>query len=142
MAGTVSAQDMSDTIRALTAQVVQLSTALGTANAKLGTLQQTCDGAWTMFDERMLTVETRVSGIQDKQRTERKHAMKLVNETAIPPIVFSNERKEWTTWSRTMKAYLDCRYSGFRKMLEWAETRDEEIGHMPGSPMASYTIAC
>ena len=138
----MSQQEMSDTIRAMTAQIVQLSTALDNANQQLTTLQQTCDGAWSKLDQRMLTMETRVSGIQDMQRTERKHAMKLVNETAIPPTVFSNERKEWTTWSRTMKAYLDCRYSGFRKMLEWAETRDEEIGHMPGSPMASYTIAC
>ena len=26
-----------------------------------------------------------------------------------------------------MGAYLDCRYSGFRKMLEWAETCEEEV---------------
>ena len=26
-----------------------------------------------------------------------------------------------------MKAYLDCRYSGFRKMLEWAETTEEIV---------------
>ena len=53
MAGIMSYQEMSDTIRALVAQVAQMSSALDTANTKLVSLQQTCDGAWKSFDDRM-----------------------------------------------------------------------------------------
>ena len=123
----MSNQEMSDTIRALIAQVAQMSSSMDTANAKLASLQQTCDGAWKSFDDRMNAAEVKIASVADNAYRKNKHIMKLVNETAIPPTVFTNNRKDWTTWSRTMKAYLDCKYSGFRRMLEWAETREEEI---------------
>ena len=123
----MSNQEMSDTIRALIAQVAQMSSSMDTANAKLTSLQQTCDGAWKSFDDRMSTAEIKIASVSENAHRNNKYIMKLVNATAIPPTVFTNNRKDWTAWSRTMKAYLDCRYSGFRRMLEWAETREEEI---------------
>ena len=128
MTAAMTAQEASDTIRALTDQIVQISSALDTANAKIITLQQTCDGAWKGTDNRMGAAEVKITHHMDQaSRGGNKHPMKLVNESAIAPTVFSNDRREWTSWSRTMKAYLDCRYSGFRRMLEWAETREDEI---------------
>ena len=127
MAGMMSQQELSDTVRALIAQVAQLSSALDTANTKLDSLQQTCDGAWTRISERIDATEVKMTYFMDNVRGNGGKTMKLVNETAIAPTVYSNDRKDWTTWSRTMKAYLDCRYSGFRKMLKWAETCEEEV---------------
>ena len=123
----MSHQELSDTVRALIAQVAQLSSALDNANNKLDSLQQTCDGAWTRISERIDATEVKITYFMDNVRGNGGKTMKLVNETAIAPTVYSNDRKDWTTWSRTMKAYLDCRYSGFRKMLEWAETCEEEV---------------
>ena len=82
MAGIMSQQEMSDTIRALTAQVVQLSGSLDAANNKIAALQQTCDGAWAGLDQRVLNAETNVSKLQDNQRMSNKHTMKLVSETS------------------------------------------------------------
>ena len=48
MAGMMSAQEVTDTIRTLIAHVAQLSGALDTANKKIDALQQTCDGAWSV----------------------------------------------------------------------------------------------
>jgi hypothetical protein len=123
----MSNQEMSDTIRALIAQVAQMASALDTANTKLASLSQTCEGARKSFDDRMNAAEIKIASVSETAHRSNKHIMKLVNETAIPSTVFTNNRKDWTTWSRTMKVYLDCKYSGFRRMLEWAETREEEI---------------
>ena len=118
MAGMMSNQEMSDTIRTLVAQVAQMSSALDIANTKLVSLQQTCDGASKSFDDRVSAAEVKITSVSENAHWGSKHIMKLVNETAIPPTVFTDNRKDWTTWSRTMKAYLDCKYSGFRRMLE------------------------
>ena len=94
MAGTMSNQEMSDTIRALTAQVVQMASVLDTANTKLASLSQTCDGAWKSFDDRMSAAEVKIASVSENAHRSSKHIMKLVNETAISPTVFTNNFKD------------------------------------------------
>ena len=55
--------------------------------------------------------------------------MRLVDEKVNRPPVFDGNRKEVRGWARSVKAYLDSRYPGFRKMLtviERAEARSDE----------------
>ena len=87
----MSQQELSDTVRALIAQVAQLSSALDTANTKLDSLQQTCDGAWTRISERIDATEVKITYFMDNVRGNGGKTMKLVNETAIAPTVYSND---------------------------------------------------
>ena len=88
MAGTMSNQEMSDTIRALIAQVAQMASALDTANTKLASISQTCDGAWKSFDDRMSAAEVKIASVSENAHRSNKHIMKLVNEAAIPHGVY------------------------------------------------------
>ena len=43
--------------------------------------------------------------------------MRLIDEQMNQPPVFAGNRKEIRGWSRSVKAYLDSKYPGFRKIL-------------------------
>jgi hypothetical protein len=56
--------------------------------------------------------------------------MRLIDEKVNRPPVFDGDRKQVRGWARSVKAYLDSRYPGFRKMLtiiERAEGPSNEI---------------
>ena len=111
-------------------QMADMSSALDQANAMIRELQGKSDTAWNKMDERLGNQEVKITQFMDNAKSTgggENKPMKLVNDTAIVTTVFTNIRSEWTTWSRTIKAHLDSKYSGFRKMLEWAEVQENPI---------------
>ena len=50
--------------------------------------------------------------------------MRLIDEKVNRPPVFDGNRKEIRGWGRSVKAYLDSKYPGFRKMLTIFERAD------------------
>ena len=55
--------------------------------------------------------------------------MRRIDEKVNRPPVFDGNRKEIRGWSRSVKAYLDSKYPGFRKILtiiERAEAKSSE----------------
>ena len=129
MAVHMSQQELTQHVQLLTQQVKTLSGALDDAISKIAALHDKCDGAWAKFDERIKGQDVKITFFMENAKPGGggdKH-MKLFDDKALAPAVYGGERKEYLTWSRSMKAYLDSWYSGFRRMLEWAETQETEI---------------
>ena len=47
--------------------------------------------------------------------------MRLINDKSITPPFLNGDRRKYMSWVRSVKACLDSQYSGFRKILDWAE---------------------
>ena len=83
------------------------------------------------------STERAIAGLQEQADVARGNSrsesgsdhMRLIDEKVNRPPVFDGNRKEIRGWTRSVKAYLDSKYPGFRKMLtviERAETRSNE----------------
>ena len=97
-------------------------------------LKAKSEGAWTQFDERInhgeVTIaetETKAAGLKLNSCHGKQRQMRLINDKSITPPLFGGDRKKYMSWARSMNAYLGSQYSGFRKMLDWAECEEAEI---------------
>ena len=133
MAANTSQQELTANGQLLIAQVAQMLTALEAMNL-IRDLKAKSEGAWTKFDERInhgevtiAEIETKVEGLKINNGNGDQRQMRLINDESVQPPLFSGDRKKYISWARSMKAYLDSHYSGFRKMLDWAEREEAEI---------------
>ena len=118
----------------LNAQVAPMSTALDEAMNLICDLKAKSQGAWTKFDEHInngevtiAEIETKAGGLKINSSNGDWRQMRLINDKSITPPLFGGDRKKYISWARSMKAYLDSQYFGFRKMLDWAEREEAEI---------------
>ena len=47
--------------------------------------------------------------------------MRLLDDKEKKPSTFKGDRKSFKTWQRSVKAYLNAKYSEARKVLTWVE---------------------
>ena len=52
--------------------------------------------------------------------------MRLLDDREKKPSTFKGDRKWFKTCQRSVKAYLNAKYSGARKVLTWFERLDEK----------------
>ena len=99
-------------VTTLRAQVEELATQLDRSKQETADLRNATDhaiaGLQAQCDAAKLAVKV--------DATEHDY-MRLVNDKVNAPPIFDGNRKEVRGWSRSVKAYLDSKYPGFRKML-------------------------
>ena len=60
--------------------------------------------------------------------------MRILDDNVKKPSTFKGDRRRFKTWQRSVKAYLNAKYSGARKVLTWVErlvekpTREDLLG--------------
>ena len=120
----ISAEQAVALIDTLRAQVEELAESLDQSRHEMGDLRLQTDRSISHLQEQCDRAK-RAARVDEVE-----HAyMRLVDEKANRPPVFDGNRKEIRGWSRSVKAYLDSKYPGFRKILtiiDWAEAKSSE----------------
>ena len=119
MAGAITADQMIALLDTLRSQVEEL------ANSLEGSRRETAD-LRSATDLALSTLQEQVDAAKLTAKVEHVESdyMRLIDEKVNRPPVFDGNRKEVRGWSRSVKAYLDSKYPGFRKMLTIIERAD------------------
>ena len=113
------------------AQLVQLVTTLRNQveelAAQLDRSQQETSDLRNATDHAIAALQNQCDDVKIASNIEHvEHDyMRFVDEKVNRPPVFDGNRKEVRGWARSVKAYLDSKYQGFRKMLTIIERAEE-----------------
>ena len=108
----VSTEQAAAMIQALRQQVEELADTLDRSRQETADLRQQTDRSIAHLQEQCDRTRPTVGG----SAGEHDH-MRLIDEKVNRPPIFDGNRKEIRGWSRSVKAYLDSKYPGFRKIL-------------------------
>ena len=118
MAMPMSAEQAAAMLGVLRTQVEELAAALEQSREETSDLRMQTDRSIQHLQDQCDTARaaSRVEGVESH--------MRLIDEKVNRPPVFDGNRKDVRGWARSVKAYLDSRYPGFRKMLTIIERAD------------------
>ena len=119
MAGTMTADQVVALLDTLRSQVEELANSLEGSRRETADLRSATDLALSTMQEQVDTAR-----LAAKVEHVESDYMRLIDEKVNRPPVFDGNRKEVRGWSRSVKAYLDSKYPGFRKMLTIIERAD------------------
>ena len=120
----MSAEEAAAMMQLLRRQVEELATQLESSRQETADLRMQTDRSIQHLQDQCDTARNaaRVEAVESSY-------MRLIDEKVNRPPVFDGNRKEVRGWARSVKAYLDSKYPGFRKMLtiiERAERPSDE----------------
>ena len=106
-------QENADAAQAATAQALaELTQAAQAANSAMDLRMQQCEIT-------LEAIKTELKAAQESRRSGGRD--RLMDIKAASPGKFGGNRRNWRTWARTMKAYMNVQFQGARKAMEKIE---------------------
>ena len=112
----MSAEQAAVMLNELRRQVEELATSLEHSRQETSDLRNQTDRSLRELQEQCTAAKqaAKVDAVEHDY-------MRLIDEKVNRPPVFDGNRKEVRGWARSVKAYLDSKYPGFRRMLTMIE---------------------
>ena len=106
---------------------------LTTGETQISDLRQATDVCTLDLDNKLAAQATAIEEIKavvqklaEEGPSGQSREMRLIDDKTKVPNTFTGNRKQWKSWQRSVKAHLNAKYHGARKVLTWVERMEEK----------------